>query len=241
MDVGRKRRQRSWRVAAGSLNIENFAEDPRFVLPSFAVRERVTGYLGVPLKLGKDVLGVLEVFTREPRRFTPDEMRLMLTFASQASVGLQNALLVEQAGRRLDDLQALGALSEKLVAACAVNSFSDSAFSPELFTDALRLLGEATRADAGILRLFKPPHGTYVYHRAEGLDTEESEAMDSLLRDLAVQIESTQNRSLPLPDHAMPILMSYLSAGPEEAAQGVLFLFVRRSELVLMGMSGILP
>ncbi len=209
-----------------SLNIENFAQDLRFVLPAFAARERVTGYLGVPLKLGKDVLGVLEVFTREPRRFTPDEMRLMLTFASQASVGLQNALLVEQAGRRLDDLQALGALSEKLASACAVKSASDTAFSPELFTDALRLLGEAARADAGILRLFAPPLGTYVYHRAEGLDAEEREAMDSLLHDLAAQVESTQNRSLSLPDHAMPTLMVYLSAGPEEAARGV-FILVR--------------
>ena len=95
-----------------SLTIEDFAKDMRFVLPAFAVRERVTGYLGVPLKMGKEVLGVLEVYTREARRFTPDEMRLMITFASQASVGLQNALLVEQAGHRLDDLQALGALAE---------------------------------------------------------------------------------------------------------------------------------
>ena len=198
-----------------SLTIEDFAQDLRFVLPPFAARERVTGYLGVPLKLGKDVLGVLEVYTRAPRRFTPDEMRLMLTFASQASVGLQNALLVEQAGRRLDDLYALGALAERLARS-----------GPELFADALRLAGEAVRADAGVFRLFGQASGTHVYRRAEGIDAEEAEAMDSLLRDLAAQVETSHNLSLLPSDHAAPAIVIALPALQDAPPRGVL-IFVR--------------
>ncbi len=121
----------------------------------------------------------------------------MITFASQASVGLQNALLVEQAGRRLDDLQALGRLGELLGAG------RDLA-EAELLPAALRLLGEATRADAGVLRLFAPNAGAYAYRRVEAGDEdrgEESavEGMEALLHDLAAQVETAQNlKSDPL-------------------------------------------
>ena len=204
-----------------SLTVEDFGRDLRFVLPPFAARERVVGYLGVPLKLGKDVLGVLEVYTREARRFTSDEMRLMITFASQASVGLQNALLVEQAGRRLDDLAALSALAEMLGA----GDLPDR----ELLASALRLVGEVTRADAGVLRLFAPSDGAYVYRRqraAEEAADREAEDMDSLLRDLAGQVESAQNLGLIPADHSAPTLVVPLPALSDRPARGVL-IFVR--------------
>ena len=204
-----------------SLTLEDFSKDMRFVLPAFAARERVAGYLGVPLKLGKDVLGVLEIYTREPRRFTPDEMRLMITFASQASVGLQNALLVEQAGRRLDDLQALGRLGEMLGAG------GDIAES-ELFPAVLRLVGEATRSDAGVLRLFAPNAGAHVYRRTDAGDEDRSEevveGMNSLLHDLAAQVETARNWRLIPADHAAPTLILPMPALMERPALGVLIL-----------------
>jgi hypothetical protein len=53
----------------------------------------------VPLKAGKRVIGVLEVYTRTPRQWSGDEVRLLLTFAAQATVALQNARLVQESGR----------------------------------------------------------------------------------------------------------------------------------------------
>ena len=197
-----------------SLTIEDFSKDLRFVLPAFAARERVCGYLGVPLKLGRDVLGVLEVYTREPRRFTSDEIRLLITFASQASVGLQNALLVEQAGRRLDDLQALGRLAELL-----------SGDGSELLPRCLRLVGEATRSDAGVVRTFDSPGGTHVFRRAAtGESAEADDGMDGLLRDLAAQVEAAQDFGLIPTDHAAPTLVLPIPAHPGHAPQGVLIL-----------------
>ena len=185
----------------------------RFVLPAFAARERVVGYLGVPLKLGKDVLGVLEVYTREARRFTPDEMRLMITFASQASVGLQNALLVEQAGHRLDDLQAVGLLAEMVAQARP---------DAELFPAVLRLLGETTRADAGVLRVYAPMNRVDVYRRGGG--DEDSREMEALLRDLAAQVENAEGAELVPLDYAMPILVARIPAPPDQPTRGVLIL-----------------
>ncbi len=124
---------------ARSLMVEDLARD-RFAPTAYAARERVGGYLGVPLKLGPDVLGVLEVYARDARRFTSDEVRLLITVASQAAVALQNALLVEQAGRRVADLRCL----EELSALLARPSDPDT-----LLRDALPLLCLALDADAG--------------------------------------------------------------------------------------------
>ncbi len=181
-----------------SLTLEDFSKDLRFVLPAFATRERVSGYLGVPLKLGKDVLGVLEVYTRGPRRFSSDEIRLLLTFASQASVGLQNVLLVEQARHRLQDLEMLEALGALLAAGTE---------AAELFPAALRLVADAVRADGGILREFG--HGAAYEFRAFPTDP----AMESRLADLAAQAETGEAAPseppalvLPLPGRGVLVL-----------------------------------
>ncbi len=203
-----------------SLTIEDFGKDMRFVLPAFAARERITGYLGVPLKLGKEVLGVLEVYTQGPRRFTADEIRLLLTFASQASVGLQNALLVEQAGRRLDDLRALGALGELLARAAP---------AAELFPSALRLLCAAAEAEAGVFQRFGAPGESYVcFAHAAPLDDGETrtEDLEALLRDLANQVEASLDFDLAPSDHAVPALILPVPGLPDTAPRGVL-IFIR--------------
>lgn len=201
-----------------SLTIEDFGKDTRFVLPAFAARERVTGYLGVPLKLGKEVLGVLEVYTREPRRFTADEIRLLITFASQASVGLQNALLVEQASRRLDDLRALGALGELLARAAP---------SSELFPAALRLLCAAAEAEAGVFQRFGTPAESYVVCTETTVFDDAGtrpEDLESLLRDFAAQIEASQDFDLAPDTHAVPSLILPVPSLPDTSPRGVLVL-----------------
>ena len=133
----------AWVARRGrSLNIEDWSQETRLSPPAFAQRDRPGGSLGVPLKFGKDVLGVLEVYTREARRFTPDEVRLLITFASQASVALKNSLLVEQANHRLDDLKTLGRISEQL---------SSDAGPAETIPHTLTLLVDATHSTAGLV------------------------------------------------------------------------------------------
>jgi GAF domain-containing protein len=201
-----------------SLSIEDFAKDLRFVLPAFAARERITGYLGVPLKLGKEVLGVLEIYTREPRRFTADEIRLLITFASQASVGLQNALLVEQASRRLDDLRALGAVGELLARAAPAG---------ELFPETLRLLCVAAEAEAGVFQRFGAPSESYVYRMDSsypGSKEPPSEDLETLLRHLADQVETARDFDLVPSNHAVPTLALPVPSLPDCLPRGVLIL-----------------
>jgi GAF domain-containing protein len=71
-------------------------------------------YIGIPLKVGTQVVGVLEAFVREERVITGDDMRHFKAFGGQAAVALQNALLVQKATRRRTDLQMLSSLAGSL-------------------------------------------------------------------------------------------------------------------------------
>ena len=136
----------AWVAKRGrSLMVDNIEKDSRYVWPDYAVRDRNSSYLGVPLKFGKDTVGVLEVYSREPRRFTADEVRSLLTFASQASVGLKNALLIEQAERRKNELNVLGELSGRLFTADNVE---------ELCREALTRICAASSSDIGLFRTY---------------------------------------------------------------------------------------
>ena len=84
------------------LGISQPGQDSRFApAPALAAQVTRSGfYLGVPLKIGRQVIGVLEIYGRDARAVPPaDEMRRYLTFASQAAIALQNSLLMEEAAR----------------------------------------------------------------------------------------------------------------------------------------------
>jgi signal transduction histidine kinase len=52
-------------------------------------------YLGVPLKVGEQIIGMIGVANKSPR-YTPDDQRLLTTFANQAAVAIENARLNER-------------------------------------------------------------------------------------------------------------------------------------------------
>jgi GAF domain-containing protein len=145
----------SWVARKGrSLVVEDPANDTRFSPPAGFGNARTGAYLGVPLKIGSETLGVIEVYFRERRAFPNDEIRQFLTFAAQSAVALQNALLVEQAGRRRRELQVLAELS---------SSFEASS-GRELLEIMSRLVVGACEADYAVI--------------SRGAETIENPAMD---------------------------------------------------------------
>jgi GAF domain-containing protein len=80
------------------LVIEDAREDPR-VLPDHREALRRLGYhawLGVPVKLGERVVGVLSVRTRRESGFTKEDQAIAAAFASQAATALENARLFQE-------------------------------------------------------------------------------------------------------------------------------------------------
>src|SRR5207245_4863614 len=77
------------------LRLDDVTEDTRLI-PAHRSAVRCLGYrafLGVPIKVGERVTGVLSIRTRRPAGFSKDDERIATAFASQAATPLENARL----------------------------------------------------------------------------------------------------------------------------------------------------
>jgi len=94
------------------LIVVNVAEDPRF---ANAVSFGVTSLLAVPLKTAETVVGVLYGMDYISRDFSPHEINLILTFANQAALAIENARLYSQAQLAYKELQELDKVKDEFV------------------------------------------------------------------------------------------------------------------------------
>jgi len=88
------------------LSITNMVDDPR-LLPAHREAVRALGHrgwLGVPVKIGDRVLGVLSIRTREERGFTEEDNATAIAFAAHAAVALENARLYGETRRAYEEL-----------------------------------------------------------------------------------------------------------------------------------------
>ncbi len=81
--------------------------DPRSIFAE-ADRERgIVTYLGLPIKRGGEVLGVLTFNTTVPRQYTTADIAYLTSFADQAAIAIENARLHGASVRRGEELEAL--------------------------------------------------------------------------------------------------------------------------------------
>lgn len=95
------------------LVIANLQRDPRTRKNVFFRRHALVSYLGVPLVVSDEVLGVLEYYTKEEHLFTEEEMEFLSALAAQAAIAIQKAQLYEQTKRQASDLQEKNAELER--------------------------------------------------------------------------------------------------------------------------------
>jgi PAS domain S-box-containing protein len=97
-----------------AMAVEDMRRDPRAKLTHVTNKYGYRSFLCVPLLHGSDVLGTLEVVTKELRRFGAEEQELMAAFAAQAAVAIANARLFEQARRSLAETEQANRRLEEL-------------------------------------------------------------------------------------------------------------------------------
>jgi phosphotransferase system enzyme I (PtsP) len=85
---------------------------PRFKYFPEAGEDPYRSFLGVPLVEGGSLQGVLVVQTREPRQFSPSEVRMLVTVAAQLAALVGDALLLEQVSAAAHPAAAAPALGE---------------------------------------------------------------------------------------------------------------------------------
>ncbi len=77
------------------IHVPDITNDPRHVFSVNARNEGLTSLLSVPLSLKDKVIGVLNIYTNEQHNFTPHEINLFTSLASQAAIAIENARLFE--------------------------------------------------------------------------------------------------------------------------------------------------
>ncbi|MPZ78587.1 MAG: GAF domain-containing protein, partial [Deltaproteobacteria bacterium] len=87
--------------------VANVQTDPRTLDPEFYRRNGLLSYLGVPLVVKDEVLGVLVFLSRVEHQFTDEEIQFLSALASQAAIAIQKSQLYEQVRQRTHALSAL--------------------------------------------------------------------------------------------------------------------------------------
>jgi GAF domain-containing protein len=133
-------------IARRGKSIVRSKETPerQIIVPTefFSLLGRSGTYIGIPLKVGNDVVGVLEAYTREARTITSDELRHFRAFGGQATVALQNAMLVERATKLQTNLKTVAVIASEL---------SNGRSSTEIITKSLSHLGRALSAHSVVV------------------------------------------------------------------------------------------
>lgn len=92
----------------------NYPGDPRFEhtrpIDDAVSEEGLIGILGVPLRLGTTVIGVLFASERRERPFSADEVSLLGSLADHAAVAIDNARRLKETRAALDELDATTSL-----------------------------------------------------------------------------------------------------------------------------------
>ncbi|HWP24109.1 MAG TPA: ATP-binding protein [Candidatus Binatia bacterium] len=68
-------------------------------------KEGVRSFVGVPVRAENEVLGILQLASRTPRRFRPEELRLWETLGNQMGIAVQRARLYEETRRQARELE----------------------------------------------------------------------------------------------------------------------------------------
>lgn len=115
--------------------------DPRVRGHRDIIRQHgLKSYLGVPLVVQDQTIGVLHVFTVKPHAFSAEEADFFATMAGQTAISIQNARMYEAALRRGEALAAL---------ARSTLSLAQAAPQPEAIRTLLESACRATGTDRG--------------------------------------------------------------------------------------------
>jgi GAF domain-containing protein len=107
--------------------VESVEHDPMFRHKRFAMEERIKSCVGIPIRMQEKKLGVMFVNYKTPRRFTPDELSVMMLFSNQAAVAIQNAQLFEARNLSLRQQGELLKFSEELLGVVSLQDTMDRA------------------------------------------------------------------------------------------------------------------
>jgi signal transduction histidine kinase/ActR/RegA family two-component response regulator len=79
------------------LNVVDARNDPRLLYPEYRSKYQLLSYLGLPVRVGTRLLGVLVFNDHVPREYAKEQIAYLEVFAQHAAVALENARLYQAA------------------------------------------------------------------------------------------------------------------------------------------------
>jgi GAF domain-containing protein len=89
-------------LGGAPIAIQDVRVDPRFQYQEAAKREGIVSVLCVPLEVHGKAIGVMRVYTSEPRTFHKNDVHFLSVLASLAALAIENANLYDSLKRSYD-------------------------------------------------------------------------------------------------------------------------------------------
>jgi GAF domain-containing protein len=136
------------------LLIQDYETDSRFppVTPEmlFGTMRATRAWLGVPILLGDQVVGVMSIQSYAPNAYDDEDQQLLVTIADQIAVAIQRARLFEETQQRLRELEVMNQVSSALRTAFGTREILAAVLDATLRAlgaqDGLAILHDAERA-----------------------------------------------------------------------------------------------
>ncbi|MBZ0274498.1 MAG: GAF domain-containing protein, partial [Anaerolineae bacterium] len=113
--------------------------------------EWVASYLGIPIQVEGDVIGVLNLDSATPHAFTQADARILQAFADQAAIALRNARLYQASRRRQQYLATLRRVSRRSVPERSPRRFMQAVVQALVdefgYAGAIIMLGDAEKRE----------------------------------------------------------------------------------------------
>ena len=79
-----------------TISIYNVTQDPRAQYPKEAQAEGISSIISVPLRIKGRVIGVMRLYTPEPREFSEEEINSAEVLAETGAIAIENARMYER-------------------------------------------------------------------------------------------------------------------------------------------------
>ncbi len=143
-----------------TISVYNVTEDPRAQYPKEAEEEGIASIVSLPLRTKGRVIGVMRLYTPEPREFSEEEINSAETLAETGAIAIENARMYERIQK---DYETLMSFRE---AVKAVNSTLDLQAVLNLL---VRNMVQALQLKASAIRLLHPKERTLELVASHGL------------------------------------------------------------------------
>lgn len=131
--------------------VKNILQDPTLIdnHRHILAKGGYSSFLGVPLRVGHRPIGTINLYCKEEREFSSDEISLIQAFADLAGTAIQNADLYAQLKNKSAELEKTNKLKSEFL----------SVVSHELRTPLNAIMGFATLLEDGAVGEIKPQQG----------------------------------------------------------------------------------